>query len=53
MATPKDVASFLGTIGRNNANSIRHAYVSFPRFLYLEPGNVTLEEVSIGIFANI
>ena len=59
-ATPEDVASFLGTIGRNNAGYIRHIYVNFPEFLHLEPGdvtlepgNITLEDDSIGIFANI
>jgi hypothetical protein len=53
IATSKDVASFLGKIGRNNADFIRHVCVNFPKFLYLEPGDVTLEEDSIGIFANI
>jgi hypothetical protein len=50
--TPEDVASFLGTIGRN-ADYIRHVCVNFPKFLYPEPGDVTLEENSIGIVANI
>jgi len=53
MATPEDVASFLRTIGRDNADCIRHVCVNFPKFLYLELGDVTLEEGSIGILANI
>jgi hypothetical protein len=53
MATPEDVASFLRTIGDNNANCIRHICVDFPSFRDLEPGNVTLEEDSDGILANI
>jgi len=53
MATPEDVASFLGTIGRNNADCIRHVCVNFPNLRDLEPGNVTLEEGSDGILANI
>jgi hypothetical protein len=53
MATPEDVASFLGTIGRNNADCIRHVCVDFPKFSYLEFGDVTLDEGSIGILANI
>jgi hypothetical protein len=53
MATPEDVASFLRTIGDNNADCIRHICVDFPSFRDLEPGNVTLEEDSDGILANI
>jgi hypothetical protein len=53
MATPEDVASFLRTIGDNNANCIRHICVDFPSLRDLEPGNVTLEEDSDGILANI
>ncbi len=52
MGTPEDVASFLGQIGRNNADYIRHIYVGFPKFLYLDPGDVTLEDDSVGILAN-
>jgi hypothetical protein len=52
-ATPEDLASFLRTIGDNNANSIRHICVDFPSLRDLEPGNVTLEEGSDGILANI
>ncbi len=50
---PEDVALFLRTIGRNNADYIRHVRVNFPAFLHLEPGLVTLEDDSISIFANI
>lgn len=53
MGTPEDVASFLGQIGRNNADHIRHICVDFPAFLYLEPGDVTLEDDSVGILGNI
>jgi len=51
--TPEVVASFLGQIGRNNADYIRHMCVSFPRFLCLDPDGVTLEDDSVGILANI
>ncbi len=51
--TPEDVASFLGQIGQNNADYIRHICVGFPKFLYLDPGDVTLEDDSLGILANI
>lgn len=53
MGTPEDVASFLGQIGRNNADYIRHICVGFPEFLCLDPGDVTLEDNSVGILANI
>ncbi|KAH9205690.1 hypothetical protein DL95DRAFT_417217 [Leptodontidium sp. 2 PMI_412] len=53
MATSEDVASFLGTIGRNNADYIRRVYVNFPKFLCLELVNVTLEEGSICIFEHL
>lgn len=51
--TLEDVASFLEQIGSNNAAYIRHICVDFPRFLYLDPSDVTLEEESVGILANI
>ena len=51
--TPEDVVSFLGTIGRNNADYIRHIYVNFPIFLCLDPGEITLDDDSISILANI
>jgi len=51
--TLEDVASFLEQIGSNNAAYIRHICVDFPRFLYLDPDHVTLEEDSVGILANI
>ena len=53
MGTLEDVASFLGQIGRNNAHHIRHICVDFPKFLSLDPGDVTLEEDSVGILASI
>ena len=52
-STPENVASSLGQIGRNSADNIRHICIDFPRFLHLDPGNVTLEDDSVGIFANI
>ena len=51
--TSEDVASFLRQIGRNNAGYIRHICVDFPKFLNLEPDNVTLDDDSVGILANI
>jgi hypothetical protein len=53
MGTPEDVASFLGQIGRKNADYIRHICVDFPKFLYLYPGDVALEDDSVGILANL
>jgi hypothetical protein len=53
MATPEDVASFLRTIGNNNADCIRHICVDFPSPRNLEPGNVTLEEGSDDILVSI
>jgi len=50
---PDQVASFLKEIGSNNAGYIRHVLIDFPRFLYLEPGDVTLEEDSISILSSI
>jgi hypothetical protein len=52
-ATSENVASFLKTIGRNNADYIQHIRINFPNFLYLDPGDVTLEDDSVGILANI
>ncbi|KAF2472696.1 uncharacterized protein BDR25DRAFT_283222 [Lindgomyces ingoldianus] len=53
MHTPENVASFLEQIGRNNADYIRHICIDFPNFLYLDPGNVTLEDNSVRILAKI
>lgn len=53
MATADDVASFLETIGYNNAGCIQHLYLNFPNFRYLDPGDVTLEEGSISVLASI
>ena len=50
---PEDVALFLGTIGRTNADYVRHVRVNFPAILHLIPGHVALGDVSIGIFAEI
>ena len=51
--TTEDVASFLKQIGRNNADDIRHIYIDFPKFLCLDPGDVTLEDESVSILASI
>ncbi|KAI4277007.1 MAG: hypothetical protein L6R38_005521 [Xanthoria sp. 2 TBL-2021] len=53
IGTPENVASFFARIGRKNADHIRHIYVDFPRFLRVEPDNVTLYDESAGILANI
>ena len=53
VGTSEDVASFLGQIGQTNAEYIRYICVSFPEFLSLEPGAVTLEHDSAGILANL
>ena len=53
MITFENVISFLETIDRNNADCIRHVCVNFPKFLYLNPRNITLEEGSIGTLTNI
>ena len=53
MGTLRDVASFLGQIGPANADYIRHICVGFPEFLDLDPDNVTLEDDSVGILANV
>ena len=52
-AIPDEVVSFLEQIGSNNAGYIRHIIIDFPKFLYLDPDDVTLEEGSVGILANI
>jgi len=43
-AASEDVASFLEQIGRNNATYIRHVYVNFPTFHYLDRHDITLED---------
>ena len=53
MGSPEDVASFLGQIGRNNSDCIRHICVGFPKFSYLDSGDITLEDDSFAILANI
>jgi hypothetical protein len=51
--TPEDVASFLGRIGRKNADYIRHIYVDFPNFFCLNLDDVALDEDSVRILAKI
>ena len=49
----EEVASFLEQIGHNNTDFIQHICLDFPSFLYLDPSEVTLEDDSVGILANI
>ena len=51
--TPEEIALFLEQIGCKNAGYIRHILIDFPKFLYLDPGDITLEEDSISILASI
>jgi hypothetical protein len=53
MTAPEEVVSFLEQIGSNNAGYIRHIFINFPKFLYLDSGDVTLEESSVSILAHI
>jgi len=46
-ATAEQIASFLKTIRRNNANFIQHVSIGFPDFYYRETGNITLSDSSI------
>jgi hypothetical protein len=48
-----DIPSFLEQIGRNNAAYIRHIYINFPSFLYLDPSDITLKDKSDHILAKI
>ena len=52
-STPENVASFVEQIGRNNADNIRHICVDFPKFRYLDLGDVTLEDDSVDIFGTL
>lgn len=52
-ATPEKIDLFLKQIGPNNTGYIQHIWIRFPRFLYLDPGEVTLEEDSITILSSI
>ena len=45
-------ASFLKRIDRN-AIHIQHIYLNFPKFQYLDPGDITLEDHSARLLANI
>lgn len=49
----ENLALFLKHIGSHNAACIRDIEIDFPNFLYLDPGNVTLDESSVSILANI
>jgi hypothetical protein len=53
IATLENIALFLETIGRNNANCIRQVYINFSTFLYLDPGDIALEDDSIAILMSI
>ncbi|KAG4276881.1 hypothetical protein FPRO04_14234 [Fusarium proliferatum] len=50
---PEKLASFLKQIGPRNAKSIQHIIIDFPEFLYLDPGDVTIEEKSLSILGSI
>lgn len=50
---PEKLASFLQQIGSHNAGYIRHIIIDFPEFLYLDSGDVTIDERSDSILANI
>ncbi|SPJ74501.1 uncharacterized protein FTOL_04232 [Fusarium torulosum] len=50
---PEELASFLRQIGTRNASSIRHIIIDFPKFLYLDPGDVTIDGKSVSILGNI
>ncbi|KAK2022627.1 hypothetical protein LX32DRAFT_698534 [Colletotrichum zoysiae] len=52
-ATPEGVASFLKQVGSTNTGYIRYLSIEFPRFLYLDPGDVTITDDSISILENI
>jgi len=52
-STAQQIASFLETIGRDNANYIQHVCIDFPNFSYQKPGNFTLSDSSIRIFTSI
>ncbi|KAH7123873.1 hypothetical protein B0J11DRAFT_568798 [Dendryphion nanum] len=49
MCTSEDVTSFFKQIGYKNANYIRHIYIKFPRFRYLDMEDVTIEDDSLRI----
>lgn len=49
----EDVASFLGQIGRHNAECIRHMCIDFPDFTPPDSDDVSLEYDSANILANI
>ena len=50
---PEKLTSFLQQIGLRNASSIQHIVIDFPGFLYLDPGDVTIEEKSLSILRSI
>lgn len=52
-AIPEALASFLEQIGSHSAGCIRHILIDFPEFLYLDPGDVALEESSVNILVSI
>ncbi|KAH7086112.1 hypothetical protein BKA63DRAFT_560723 [Paraphoma chrysanthemicola] len=43
-STQKNIAMFFDQIGHINASYIRHVYIDFPRFHFLDVGDVTLED---------
>ncbi len=47
IATSEHVASFLEQISSTSITYIQHVYVDFPRFLYLEPGDITSRNMTL------
>ncbi|KAG9250364.1 uncharacterized protein F5Z01DRAFT_629682, partial [Emericellopsis atlantica] len=50
---PQTLALFLEQIGSQNSGYIRHILIEFPDFLYLDPGDVTLNEGSVSLLAGV
>ncbi|KAF2108624.1 hypothetical protein BDV96DRAFT_605389 [Lophiotrema nucula] len=50
---PEHVTSFLESIGRHNADHIRHIHIDFPEFQILDLHDVTLEDDSIEMLERI
>ena len=50
---PEDALSFLEQIGEGNAGRIRHIIIDFPRFIYLDSGDLALTDESDSTLASI
>ncbi|KAH9204274.1 hypothetical protein DL95DRAFT_398665 [Leptodontidium sp. 2 PMI_412] len=54
MSYPDDLLpSFLDQIGPGNSKHIRHIRIDFPKFQYLDPGDVTLTDQSVRILERL